>query len=305
MSSSEELEEYKAQLAVVEDGLSEDPDNENLLNLKQELSDLIGLLDNTGNKDSNDDSSNVSKKEERSPADETFDKVVTDENSRYSEGQNQAFSTNHSDNRSQTSRADTTSISPPPYSSTQGNKNEQVKTRFKTGDAVLAKWLSGDKQYHQAKVTLVTGSVSNPRYTVRFPKHNVTETLTPDYVRSESSNNTSRSQAARQPIPNALPQDTKSKAPSTDKVAKPEKTTATKVRHQPSKAQVLDSGKQKWQEFTKKGIKQGKGIKPKKLGEDSMFRSPQDLSSKVGVVSNSKSKKSQQKSMFDSTTRLG
>lgn len=275
---SEELEEYKSQLAVVEEGLSEDPENATLLDLKKELVDLIGLLDEQNDNDGESGSKVQSKA--TTPVEEVNRaKSASSEPKLESDGQ--------------PSQSPPQSRSTPPPAPQEKENNNRVQ--FKAGDMVLAQWLSGDKQYYQAKVTSVTGSMSNPRYTVKFPKHNSTETLPADSVRHMPATHVNKKPAVP---PKTLP---------TDKVSKPDSQAPKKVQHQPSKAQILDSGKQKWQQFTKKGLKQGKGMKAKKLGESSMFRSPDDPLAKVGVVGSGRGmskEKPRTKHVFDPSSRV-
>jgi survival-of-motor-neuron-related-splicing factor 30 len=274
---SDELEEYRSQLAVVEEGLAEDPENATLLDLKKELVDLIGLLDEQ--KDSDGESASKEESKATTPIEEdNRAKSASSEPRLENDGQ-----------RSQ-SPPQSTSTPPPPQQKLNINR-----VRFKAGDMVLAQWLSGDKQYYQAKVTSVTGSMSNPRYTVKFPKHNTTETLPADSVRQMPATHVNKK-------PTIPP-----KTGPIDKVSKSDNQAPKKVQHQPSKAQILDSGKQKWQQFTKKGLKQGKGMKAKKLGETSMFRSPDDPLAKVGVVGSGRGmtkEKPRTKHVFDSSSRI-
>ncbi|KAA8916866.1 hypothetical protein TRICI_000985 [Trichomonascus ciferrii] len=277
---SDELEEYKSQLAVVEEGLTEDPENATLLDLKKELVDLIGLLDEQ--KDSDGESGS---KDETKTTNTTTTPVEEDNRAKSASSEPRLESDEHR------SQSPPQSTSPPP----RYQKENINRVRFTAGDMVMAQWLSGDKQYYQAKVTSVTGSMSNPRYTVKFPKHNTTETLPADSVRQMPATHVNKKPA--------IPPKTRP----IDKVSKPDNQAPKKVQHQPSKAQILDSGKQKWQQFTKKGLKQGKGMKAKKLGETSMFRSPDDPQARVGVVGSGRGmtkEKPRTKHVFDSSSRI-
>lgn len=273
---SDELEEYKSQLAVVEEGLAEDPGNETLLDLKKELADLIGLLDEQNDNDG--ESGGKEQSEATTPVEEV----------------NRAKSAS---SELHLESGGPPSESPPPYRPQHPpqEKENGNRVQFRAGDVVLAQWLSGDKQYYQAKITSVTGSMSKPRYTVKFPKHNSTETLAAESVRQMPTTHVNK----KPTIP--------TKTRPADKVSKPDNQAPKKVQHQPSKAQILDSGKQKWQQFTKKGLKQGKGTKAKKLGESSMFRSPDDPLAKVGVVGSGRGmskEKPRTKHVFDSSSRI-
>ena len=48
---------------------------------------------------------------------------------------------------------------------------------FQVNDAVMARWLSGDKGFYPAKIVSVTGSSTAPIYTVKFKSYDTVETL--------------------------------------------------------------------------------------------------------------------------------
>lgn len=146
----------------------------------------------------------------------------------------------------------------PPAAPPQPPSTSQL--RFAVGDTVLAQWR--DKRYYQAKITQITGSTLNPRYTVNFTKFSEVETLPQDNVRAFKG-------PPRAPPPSSRTPTQTSAAP---------KTSGSKI----SKSQPkVPSSQQKWQQFTQKAGK-NKHLKSK-LG-NSIFRSPDDPNSRIGVA---------------------
>ncbi|KAI9708631.1 MAG: hypothetical protein M1820_003849 [Bogoriella megaspora] len=63
----------------------------------------------------------------------------------------------------------------PPKATSSGKQQKapetasgSAKPAYKLNDVIMAKWISGDKQFYQAKIIGVYGSSANPKYTVRF-----------------------------------------------------------------------------------------------------------------------------------------
>ena len=52
-----------------------------------------------------------------------------------------------------------------------------IPTTYKVNDTVIAKWVSGDKAFYSAKITLITGSSSAPKYHVKFIGYNSTDVV--------------------------------------------------------------------------------------------------------------------------------
>lgn len=60
---------------------------------------------------------------------------------------------------------------------------------YQVNDTVLAKWVSGDKGFYTARITAVTGSSTQPIYTVKFKSYDTVETLRAKDIRPVSNNN--------------------------------------------------------------------------------------------------------------------
>lgn len=54
---------------------------------------------------------------------------------------------------------------------------EAVPVHYAVNDTVLAKWVSGDKGFYPARITAVTGSSTQPIYTLKFKSYDTVETL--------------------------------------------------------------------------------------------------------------------------------
>lgn len=57
---------------------------------------------------------------------------------------------------------------------------------YQVNDTVLAKWVSGDKGFYAARITSVTGSSTQPIYTVKFKSYDTVETLRAKDIRPVS-----------------------------------------------------------------------------------------------------------------------
>lgn len=172
-----------------------------------------------------------------------------------------------------------------------------IPMSYQVNDTVLAKWVTGDKGFYPARITSVTGSSTQPIYTVKFKSYDTSETLRAKDIRpitnkrkadgstagatysgtSGSVNNPttpggtpssltpgtstiSNNGIVLTSAPSVYPQAEQNTAAEGEKPAKKfKKIKATKE---------LEKGKNKWQEFTSKS-KFGKTQK-----KDSMFRTP-------------------------------
>lgn len=175
----------------------------------------------------------------------------------------------------------------------------EASITYAVNDTVLAKWVSGDKGFYPARITAVTGSSTQPIYSVKFKTYDTVETLrakdikpasnkrkadgagagaaagvgvgagaglaspttpgTPSLPSLNSAATTSNNGIVLQSAPSVYPQ-AEQKPEDGEKPAKKfKKIKATKE---------LEKGKNKWQEFNAKG-KFGKSQK-----KDSMFRTP-------------------------------
>lgn len=158
-----------------------------------------------------------------------------------------------------------------------------TSTTYAVGDNVLARWTSGDNQLYPARITSVTGSVKNPVYLVKFTQYNVTEQLYPKDIKPPGNANKKRKlDSPATPAPNgaiisqpaainAELAEARRDQKEGDATQKP----AKKGRKLEQK-KVLEAGQKKWQDFAAKGVK-GKSGKPKKIGEASMFRTPDSV----------------------------
>lgn len=162
----------------------------------------------------------------------------------------------------------------------------EVPVNYAVNDTVLAKWVTGDKGFYPARIMSVTGSSTQPIYTVKFKSYDTVETLRAKDIKpatnKRKADGTSASGAnpLASPItpgtptlptaasndgivltgaPSVYPQAPEDKAAEEKPVKKFKKIKATKE---------LEKGKNAWQNFNAKG-KVGKGAK-----KDSMFRTP-------------------------------
>lgn len=162
----------------------------------------------------------------------------------------------------------------------------EAPVNYAVNDTVLAKWVTGDKGFYPARIMSVTGSSTQPIYTVKFKSYDEVETLrardikpatnkrkadgapasgagpvaspltpgTPSFPAAASNDGIVLTGA-----PSVYPQAAEDKAGEEKPVKKFKKIKATKE---------LEKGKSAWQNFTAKG-KVGKSAK-----KDSMFRTP-------------------------------
>lgn len=149
-------------------------------------------------------------------------------------------------------------------------------------DTVLARWASGDNAFYPARITSITGSSSNPMYLVSFKSYNTVENLTAKDIRPISGNDSRKRKADATPgssahsspappppsnvisaaadINPALATAARNEPKAGDEANRP-----TKVQRKVKASRELEDGKNKWQNFAAKS----KGKFGKK---DSMFR---------------------------------
>lgn len=199
---------------------------------------------------------------------------------------------------------------PPPPAADEG------PTAFNVKDLVLAKW-SGDKQFYEATVISKTGSSADPVYTVTFKIDNSTETNKRKHeVRAMPGRKRKAEGAPAAPSPavSSTPDPAANgavitAAPVVDKSAiqkkEPSMVSDGPTRMQPEKKKLkggkaMESKKANWQSFMTNGPKKSSvsAIKPKQ----SMFRTPDAPSAKVGVVGSGKPmQKDQSRSKWGAT----
>ena len=237
--SKDDLRNYQLQLDQVNDGLSLVPDDQELLSLKEELTQLIDLLQ----------------------------EELKLEEAQQQEAKNRKWQTKPKSQAQLPPPPTSTSPTPeldslaPPPSSSSTPKPET----FKVGDVVSAKWVSGDGAFYAAKITQVTGLSTKPNYTVKFLKweDSPMETL-PYYHVQELKEHQKRKVGAEKPPP------PKKIDPQAREAAEEKK------RRKLREKQELERTKQNWQSFAAKGPKKRSGAvgKAAPIGSNSMFKTP-------------------------------
>lgn len=154
-------------------------------------------------------------------------------------------------------------------------EKDDAPVNYQVNDTVMAKWVSGDKGFYNARIMSITGSATDPVYLVKFKSYDNTETLRGKDIRPISNkrkaDDTPAAPTASVPAP-AAPGVVSSagatvypeakKLAEDDGAAKPSKPKKIKAKKE------LEAGKSKWQEFNSKS-KFGKTNK-----KESMFRTP-------------------------------
>ncbi|KAL7271099.1 hypothetical protein RUND412_006165 [Rhizina undulata] len=263
-----ELKEYQLQLESVEAALKADPENTELESLFVELKDIIGLTQTVLN-----DKNGAAPPPPPSPPRQKWQTA-------------------------QSSTRDNSAI--PVDTPAAGSAGSGSFSNFAVGDNVLARWTSGDNQLYPARITSVMGSQKNPVYIVKFTQYNVTETLQAYQIKPASNANKKRkldgspvttSTSTSTPVPSG----TIISQPATinaelAEASKRESAKANNDGQKPAKIgrklaqkKVLEEGKKKWQDFASKGVK-GRSGKTKKIGESSMFRTPEGVNGRVGFT---------------------
>ncbi|RPA96625.1 hypothetical protein L873DRAFT_1791442 [Choiromyces venosus 120613-1] len=271
-----ELKEYKLQLESVEAALKADPENPELVGLVTELKEVIALTESV-----------LAEQAGRAPS-----PPPPSHHRNY---------TNHNNKRDA-----------PSASNEVGGTGTGSNSVYAVGDNVLARWTSGDNQLYPARITSVMGSQQNPVYIVKFTQYNATETLHAQHIKPASNfaskkrkldsspihsngNSIGPSSASSTPTTSAISNSAIISQPATinAELAEASKRESSKTADGPSKVpktgrkiaqkKVLEEGKKKWQDFASKGVK-GKTGKAKKIGESSMFRTPEGVHGRVGFT---------------------
>ena len=241
MSSKEDLRNFQLQLDQVNDGLSHAPDDQELLDLKAELTDLIALLKEQLKAEEAEQEAKQRKWQQKKPT------IIQAQTSKTASPM--------------TSNGEETPDSPEPMS-----KPEYVV--FKVGDVVSAKWASGDGGYYPAKVTQVTGSSALPYYTVQFIKYSDTMRTLPAYnvkaLADEKKRKVTSAGFDKPPPPKKIDPQAREAA-------------EEKKRRRLHEKQELERTKQKWQNFASSGPKKRPGAVGKSvpIGSNSMFKTPE------------------------------
>lgn len=266
------------QLDIVVQSLNDEPDNAELLGLKAELDEMVKMIN-----ESIADLAPASKRPIQSTPQAKAPTPPPPPPEKWSRENHPAFKKQIQEEKDRAEAAAAAAAA------------ESAPISYAVNDTVLAKWVSGDKGFYPARITAVTGSSTQPIYTVKFKSYDTVETLrgrdikpasnkrkadgtsagagvTDSPVTPSSSaspfpaasgapaSSTSNNGIVLTSAPSVYPQAEEKAADGAEKpVKKFKKIKATKE---------LEKGKNKWQEFNQKG-KFGKAAK-----KDSMFRTP-------------------------------
>ncbi|POS77987.1 hypothetical protein DHEL01_v203616 [Diaporthe helianthi] len=284
----DEKKAYQEQLDIVATSLNDDPESAELLALKAELEEMINMI--------NDSIADIQPK--RAGAAPTpagapkRDTTLADSApEKWSRENHPAFKKAAQEEKDRQEAAAAAAA------------ESAIPISYQVNDTVLAKWLSGDKGFYPARITAVTGSSTQPIYTVKFKSYDTSETLRANNIRpisnkrkADGSNPNAANAAASGSVnsptapgsttpggstsvnngivltsaPSVYPQADKNAADDGEKpVKKFKKIKANKE---------LEKGKSKWQDFNAKS-KFGKTQK-----KDSMFRTPDGVHGRVGFT---------------------
>ena len=267
-----EVKEYRLQLETIDQGLQNDPDNAELASLRQEIQEVITLTE----------SAIAELKPTSAPTPTVPKPSPAPGNQKWSKDNHPAFQSSHK-------RPD---LDP---------EESNTPASFSVNDTVTAKWRSGDGGFYTARITSITGSKNDPVYIVKFLKYGTTETLKSRDIKPLSAEarkrkadgisgsstpiggqstttpmNTSVISAAATVDPSLAQQARKEPSKVSDGPIRP-----AKIPRKVKANKELEQGKSKWQEFAAKG----KGSKGKK---DSMFRTGESYSARVGFTGSGK-----------------
>ncbi|KAH8884626.1 hypothetical protein GQ53DRAFT_829586 [Thozetella sp. PMI_491] len=269
----EEKKQYEEQLEIVAASLKDDPDNAELIGLKDELDQMIKLID--------DSLAELQPKAAPSRPAPKRPASPPPAEQKWSRENHPAFK----------------------KAAPEDKEPEPVAVSYKVNDTVMAKWVSGDKGYYPARITSVTGSSTDPIYVVKFKSYDTVETLRSKDIRPIAQKRKADGSAVSNsaPAPAAAPSPSKVASPSSStpnsgiilsagaemypqaqqagKAAEKPDDEKPKPKFKKIKAnKELEAGKNKWQEFSTKG-KGGKSAK-----KDSMFRTPDGIHGRVGFT---------------------
>lgn len=284
----EEKKAYQEQLDIVATSLNDDPESAELLALKAELEEMINMI--------NDSIADIQpKRSAAAPAPAAAPKKdpapAESPPQKWSRENHPAFKKAAQEEKDRQEAAAAAAA------------ESAIPISYQVNDTVLAKWVSGDKGFYPARITAVTGSSTQPIYTVKFKSYDTSETLRSNNIRPISSKrkadgstpntgsaaasgsvNSPTASGATTPggstsvnngivltsAPSVYPQADKDATADGEKPAKKfKKIKATKE---------LEKGKSKWQDFNAKS-KFGKTQK-----KDSMFRTPDGVHGRVGFT---------------------
>lgn len=247
MASREDLKNYQLQLDQVNDGLSVAPDDQELLDLKAELTDLIELLKEQLKDDEAEEAAKQKKwQQHRKPISQT-------------------------PSRTETPTATSSGGDEEANESPEPTQSKSDHPQFKIGDVVSAKWASGDGGYYPAKITQITGSSARPFYTVQFIKWAQTMETLPAYsVKVLADDKKRKVTAAGFDKPKPPP---KKIDPQVREAAEEKK------KRRLMEKQELEKTKSNWQKFASSGPKKRAGAVGRSvpIGSNSMFKTPESV----------------------------
>ncbi|KAL9934724.1 hypothetical protein V8E36_006499 [Tilletia maclaganii] len=261
---STEIQTYELQLEQVQAALVDDPDNEEMHTLEEELRNLIAM---------------TRELLEQQEAEATAAAAAS------SHGKGKGRYTEQEVAIEEAGPAESaTSKAQPGHSAAQSRQ-------YAAGEEVLAKY-AADGRWYPARITSIGGSVHNRVYSIVFKGYNTTELLSGSDIKPSKSHSSAAHQpasgpaygstsATSDPLAPAQPDGTpKTKAfdPNAEKERKKRRVEKSKERHA-VKAVESQSKQQAWQKFAKK-----KGAVISGASGKSMFRTPDDPLAKVGVV---------------------
>ncbi|CAN8098409.1 unnamed protein product [Discula destructiva] len=272
-----EKQEYEKQLAIVAQSLSDDPENAELLGLKSELDEMLGMINS-----SIAELAPASTKHIAPSAPARAPSPPPPAPEKWSRENHPAFK-----KQAQAEKERTEAVAA---------AVAEAPVNYAVNDTVLAKWVTGDKGFYPARIMSVTGSSTQPIYTVKFKSYDEVETLRARDIKPATNKrkadgpSASAGGAVASPLtpgtpsfpatgsndgivltgaPSVYPQAADDKAGEEKPAKKFKKIKATKE---------LEKGKNAWQNFTAKG-KVGKVAK-----KDSMFRTPDGAHGRVGFT---------------------
>jgi len=181
----------------------------------------------------------------------------------------------------------------------------QAPVELKVNDMVMAKWVSGDKAFYDGRIISITGSKADPLYTVTFTQYNTSDTVRSHDIKPKFTSNASKKRKAESgpgtPILPSMP--TTSNVISAAANINPEL-----VRKEPSKVsdgppkpakapkkikanKEYAAAQNSWKDFTAKG-KMGKAVK-----KDSMFRTGEGVTARVGFIGSGQTMRKDEKKL--------
>ncbi|KAB5583043.1 hypothetical protein GE09DRAFT_947260 [Coniochaeta sp. 2T2.1] len=287
----EERKQYEEQLEIVAASLKDDPGNAELQALKDELDQMMQMIDE-------------SLAELKPPA----AAAPTSKPAAFQQpapSQAASLSSNppppQQEKWSRENHPAFKKPTPPTPTAAHEEHKDEVVVAYQVNDTVLAKWVSGDKGFYPARITAVTGSSTKPMYTVKFKSYDTIETLGARNIRPVSGSGSTGAGggagagAAQKRKADDDAQATHAHQSSTSSgngvvksapatvypaVEKTDEEKPVKKFKKIKATKELEKGKSKWQEFNAKvaGGKLGKGKK------ESMFRTPEGVGGRVGFV---------------------